>query len=155
MASRILKIFFVLLINFNTFVSDDDTSCVPDLKSLIDDFKTTKTSTDNLLRIQDTFYPQNNEKTPHYVNVSYCYQEPCNSSRPENVNYTYIWADNRIFFVVDYHLFRALTFELADLGNFGEVYFVVPQPCDNNTEDIRDLLLTLTSQVNQIILFAL
>ena len=152
MASRIFIILFVLSINFNTFVSDNDTSCVPDLKTLIEDFETTKTSTDNLLRIHDTFYPQNNTKPPHYVKVYYCYSGPCDSSNSENIDYTYVWTDNPIFFVVDYHLFGTLTFELADLGDFREVYFVVPEPCDNNTN--KNLLLALTSKVTQIISFA-
>ena len=151
MASRIFLILFVLSINFNTFVSDN-TSCVQDLKTLIDDFETTKTSTDNLLRIHDVFYPPNNTKSPHYVKVYYCYNGPCDSSKPENIKYTYDWTDNPIFFVLDYHLFSSLTFELADLGDFKEVYFVVPVPCDNNTN--KNLLLALTSKVTQIISFA-
>ena len=62
----------------------------------------------------------------------------------KNINYTYVWSDNPIFFVVDYYLFSSLTFFLADLGDIGNVSFVVPEPCNNNT---NDLLLALTTQV--------
>ena len=141
MASRIIASLFVLMINVSVFVSIADTSCVEDLMSLIDVFKTNKTSTDNVLHIRQTFYPQD-KPAPHYVIVHYCYEEPCNNNN--TANYTYIWTDNPIFFVVDYHLFNALTFELADLGNIGELNLVVPQFCNNNE---MELLQALTSQV--------
>ena len=140
MAGRIISILFVLSINFHAFVSGAD-ECVEDLKSFIAAFTSNETETDNILTIKETFYPQNDTSSPHYAFVYYCYQEPCDK---ENKNYTYIWSDSRIFFVVDYYLFSSLTFELADLGNVGTVSFVVPVPCDNNTED---LLLVLTAQV--------
>ena len=141
MASRIIASWLVLMINVSVFVSIADTSCVEDLMSLIDVFKTNKTSTDNVLHIRQTFYPQD-KPAPHYVIVHYCYEEPCNNNN--TANYTYIWTDNPIFFVVDYHLFNALTFELADLGNIGELNLVVPQFCNNNE---MELLQALTSQV--------
>ena len=149
-ANRIILILFLLSINFDAFVSAADTSCVEDLMSLIDAFSSNKTSTDNILRIQETFYPQN-KAAAHYVIVYYCYQEPCNKT---NADYIYIWTDNAIFFVVDYYLFSALTLFLADLGNIREVSFVVPEPCNNNTEN---LLLALTSQViiTSLTLFAI
>ena len=139
--NRIILILLLLSINFDSFVSAADTSCVEDLMSLIDSFSSNKTSTDNILRIQETFYPQN-KAAAHYVIVGYCFQEPCNKTN--NADYIYIWTDNAIFFVVDYYLFSTLTFFLADLGDIGEVFFVIPEPCNNNTED---LLLALTSQV--------
>ena len=144
MASRFTLILFVFSINCYVSVSESGAvmSCVEDLPSLIAAFSSNKTSTDNILRIQETFYPQD-KAAPHYVKVYYCYQEPCNETNPD---YTYIWTDNPIFFVVDYHLFRALTFELADLGDIGNVSFVVPEPCNNN--DTEELLLVLTKQVN-------
>ena len=141
MASRIIASLFVLMINVSVFAAIADTSCVEDLMSLIDVFKTNKTSTDNVLHIRQTFYPQKNT-APHYVIVHYCYEEPCNNNN--TANYTYIWTDNPIFFVVDYYLFNALTFELADLGNIGELNLVVPQFCNNNE---MELLQALTSQV--------
>ena len=141
MASRIIANLFVLMINVSVFVSIADTSCVEDLMSLIDVFKTNKTSTDNVLHIRQTFYPQD-KPAPHYMIVHYCYEEPCNNNN--TANYTYIWTDNPIFFVVDYHLFNALTFELADLGDIGELNLVVPQFCNNNE---MELLQALTSQV--------
>ena len=140
-ASRMILILLLLSINFDDFVSATDTSCVEDLMSLIDAFSSNKTSTDNILRIQETFYPQN-KAAAHYVIVCYCYQEPCNKT---SADYIYIWTDNAIFFVVDYYLFKALTFELADLGDIREVFFVIPEPCNNNNTE--DLLLALTSQV--------
>lgn len=151
MAGRIILILFVSSINFNTFVSADDTSCVVDLPSLIDAFRSNETSTDNVLKIQQTFYPQD-KPAPHYVIVHYCYDEPCNKNN-NTANYTYVWTDNPIFFVVDYYLLGALTFELAGLGDIGEQYFVVPVTCDNNTN--KELLLALTSQVNSIIIFVM
>ena len=142
MTGRIILILFVFSINFNTFVFADDTSCVVDLPSFIAAFRSNETSTDNILKIQQTFYPQN-KPTPHFVVVHYCYEEPCNNS--DTANYTYVWTDNPIFFVVDYYLFSSLTFKLAGLGDIGEQSFVVPVPCDNNTN--KELLLALTSQV--------
>ena len=147
MASRIIASLLVLMINVSVFVAIADTSCVEDLKSLIDVFKTNKTSTDNVLHIRQTFYPQKNT-APHYVIVHYCFEEPCNSDN-NIANYTYIWTDNPIFFVVDYHLFNALTFELANLGDIGELNLVVPQFCKNNE---NELLQALTSQVTYILL---
>ena len=141
MASRIIASLFVLMINVSVFAAIADTSCVEDLMSLIDVFKTNKTSTDNVLHIRQTFYPQD-KPAPHYVIVYYCYEEPCNNNN--TANYTYIWTDNPIFFVVNYHLFNALTFELADLGNIGELNLVIPQFCNNNE---MELLQVLTSQV--------
>ena len=141
MASRIIVNLFVLMINVSVFAAIADTSCVEDLMSLIDVFKTNKTSTDNVLHIRQTFYPQD-KPAPHYMIVHYCYEEPCNNNN--TANYTYIWTDNPIFFVVDYHLFNALTFELADLGDIGELNLVVPQFCNNNE---MELLQALTSQV--------
>ena len=141
MTSRIIVMLLVLVINVSVFVSFADTSCVEDLMSLIDVFKTNKTSTDNVLHIRQTFYPQN-KTTPHYVIVHYCYEEPCNND--DTANYTYIWTDNPIFFVIDYHFFNALTFELADLGDIGELSLVIPQFCNNNE---KELLQALTSQV--------
>ena len=138
--SRIILILLLLSINFDNFVSAADTSCVEDLPSLRAAFSSNETSTDNILRIHETFYPQN-KAAAHYVIVSYYYQKPCNKT---SAGYIYIWADNAIFFVVDYYLFRALTFELTDLGDIREVFFVIPEPCNNNT---KDLLLALTSQV--------
>ena len=150
MAIRIILILLVLsIINGFVLESAADTSCVQDLPSLIAGFSSNETSTDNILRIQETFYPQN-KPVPHYVTVYYCFEEPCDET---TVDYTYVWADNPIFFVVDYYLFRALTFELADLGDIQEVYFVVPEPCDNNTN--KELLLTLTAQVTSLISFAM
>ena len=143
MAGRIILTLFVFSINFNTFVSADDTSCVVDLTSLIAGFRSNKTSTDNILKIRQTFYPQH-KPTPHYVIVHYCYEEPCNTNN-NTANYTYVWTDNPIFFVVDYYLLSALTFELAGLGDIDEQYFVTPVPCNNNTN--KELLLALTSQV--------
>ena len=124
-------------------------SCVVDLPSLIAAFSSNETSTDNILRIQETFYPHN-KPSPHYVTVYYCFEEPCNET---TVDYTYIWADNPIFFVVDYYLFSTLTFELADLGGIREVSFVVPEPCNNNTN--KNLLLALTLQVTSLISFTM
>ena len=145
MAKRIIFILFVFLINFNASVSQ---SCVVDLPSLIAAFSSNETSTDNILRIQETFYPHN-KPSPHYVTVYYCFEEPCDET---TVDYTYVWADNPIFFVVDYYLFSTLTFELADLGGVREVSFVVPEPCNNNTEN---LLLALTLQVTSLISFTM
>ena len=145
MAKRIIFILFVFLINFNASVSQ---SCVVDLPSLIAAFSSNETSTDNILRIQETFYPHN-KPSPHYVTVYYCFEEPCDET---TVDYTYVWADNPIFFVVDYYLFSTLTFELADLGGIREVSFVVPEPCNNNTEN---LLLALTLQVTSLISFTM
>ena len=146
MASRIILILFVLSINFHAFVSESaaNMSCAKDLPSFISAFSSNKTSTDNILRIKETFYPQD-KAAPHYVKVYYCLQETSNNCTNNTADYIYIWADNAIFFVVDYHLFKALTFELAELGDIGEVYFVVPDPCNNNDTD--SLLLVLTSQV--------
>ena len=143
MTRRIILILLVLSI-INGFVSEfaTDTSCVENLPSFIAAFSSNETSTDNILRIQETFYPQN-KPAPHFVLVHYCYEEPCNNNN--TANYTYIWTDNPIFFVVDYHLLNALTFKLAGLGDIGEQSFVVPVPCDNNTN--KELLLALTSQV--------
>ena len=141
MAGRIIFILFVLLIHFNASVSE---SCVEDLPSLIAAFKSNETGTDNMLRIRDTFYPHN-KSASHYVTVYYCFEEPCDKTI---VNYTYVWADNLIFFVVDYYLFSSLTFQLADLGEILEVSFVVPVPCNNNTN--KDLLLALTKQVTSL-----
>ena len=143
MASRVILILFVFSINFNTFVSDDDTPCVVDLPSLIAAFRSNETSTDNILKIRQTFYPQK-KPAPHFVLVYYCYEEPCKDSN--TANYTYVWTDNPIFFVVDYHVLNALTFKLAGLGDIGEQYFVTPVPCDNNTN--KELLLDLTAQVS-------
>ena len=148
MAGRIILILFVFSINLNTFVSGDDTSCVVDLPSLIAAFGSNETSTDNILKIHLTFYPQN-KPAPHYVLVHYCYEQPCNNDN--TANYSYIWTDNPIFFVVEYYLFKALTFGLADLGDIDEQSFVAPVPCNNNTN--KELLLALTSQVNSIISF--
>ena len=142
MAGGIILILFVFSINFNTFLSADDTSCVADLASFIAAFRSNETSTDNILKIHQTFYPPN-KPSPHYVIVHYCYEGPCNNN--DTANYTYIWTDNPIFFVVDYYLLSALTFTLAGLGDIGEQSFVVPVPCDNNTN--KELLLALTSQV--------
>ena len=144
MAGKIISILFILSINFHAFVSESaaNTSCAKDLPSFVAAFSSNKTSTDNILRIKETFFPQD-KATPHYVLVYYCYQEPC--SNETNIDYTYIWADNAIFFVVDYYLFKALTFELAELGDIGKVYFVIPEPCNSN--DTESLLLVLTSQV--------
>ena len=150
MTGRNISILFVLLINFNAFASEpaDNTSCAVDLPSFIAAFRSNETSTDNVLKIQQTFYPHD-KAAPHYVYVYYYYQEPGNNS--DTANYTYIWTDNPIFFVVGYYLFKALTFELADLGDIGEQYFVIPQSCNNtNTED---LLLALTRQVTSRTLF--
>ena len=149
MAGRIILILLVFSINFNTFVSDDDTSCVVDLPSLIAAFRSNETSTDNVLKIRQTFYPQD-KPAPHYVIVHYCYQEPCNNN--DNVNYSYIWTDNPIFFVVGYYLLSALTFELAGLGDIGEQYFITPVTCDNNTN--KELLLALTAEVTSIIILS-
>ena len=145
MVKRIIFILFVFMINFNASVSQ---SCVVDLPSLIAAFSSNETSTDNILRIQETFYPHN-KPSPHYVTVYYCFEEPCDET---TVDYTYVWADNPIFFVVDYYLFSTLTFELADLGGVREVSFVVPEPCNNNTEN---LLLALTLQVTSLISFTM
>ena len=71
MAGRIIFILFVFLINFNASVSE---SCVQDLPSLIDAFSSNENVTDNILRIQETFYPQN-KQAPHYVTVYYCFEE--------------------------------------------------------------------------------
>ena len=144
MAGKIISILFILSINFHAFLSESaaNTSCAKDLPSFIDAFSSNKTSTDNILRIKETFFPQH-KADPHYVFVYYCYQEPC--SNETNADYTYIWADNAIFFVVDYYLFSALTFFLADLGDIGKVYFVIHEPCNSN--DTESLLLVLTSQV--------
>ena len=146
MAKRIIFILFVFLINFNASVSE---SCVVDLPSLIAAFSSNETSTDNILRIQETFYPHN-KPSPHYVTVYYCFEEPCDET---TVNYTYVWASNPIFFVVDYYLFSTLTFELANLGGIREVSFVIPEPCNNNTD--KNLLLALTLQVTSLISLAM
>ena len=146
MAGRIILILFVLLINFNLSVSE---SCVEDLQSLIAAFSSNETSTDNILRIQETFYPDY-KPAPHYVTVYYCFEEPCNKTI---VDYTYIWAENPILFVVDYYLFSSLTFKLADLGGIAEQSFIVPVPCNNNTN--KNLLLALTLQVTSLISFAM
>ena len=140
MAGRTTSIFFVLLINFHAFVSESD-ECVEDLPSLIAAFSSNKTETDNVLRIENTFYPQN-KTALHYVIVCYCYQKPCHWN---NTNYTYVWADNPILFVVDYYLSSTLTFFLADLGDIDNVSFVVSEPCNN--KDTEDLLFALTTQV--------
>ena len=142
MARTITIILFALLINVNVVViSVADTSCVDDLLTLIDAFKNKTSNTDYVLQIRQTFYPQN-KTAPHYVIVHYCYEEPCNNN--DTTNYTYIWTDNPIFFVIDYHFFNVLTFELADLGDIGELNLVVPQFCNNNE---KELLQALTSQV--------
>ena len=146
MAGRIIFILFVFLINFSAFVSE---SCVQDLPSLIAAFSSNETTTDNILRIQETFYPQN-KPAPHYVTVYYCFEEPCDET---TINYTYIWAENPIFFIVDYYLFSSLTFKLADLGGIAEQSFIVPVPCNNNTN--KNLLLALTLQVTSLISFAM
>ena len=63
MGSRVILIFVCILsIYFNTFVSTADT-CVEDLESLKADFY----KKENLLKIQETFYPQNNKLAPHYM----------------------------------------------------------------------------------------
>ena len=143
MADRIVAILLVFLINFHPSVSESGAvmSCVEDLPSLIAAFSSNETETDNILRIENTFNPQD-KTAPHYVIIHYCYQKPCHWN---NRNYTYVWADNPIFFVVDYYLFSTLTFFLADLGDIGNVSFVVPEPC--NSDNTEDLLLTLTTQV--------
>ena len=145
MASKITLILFVFSINFNASASESGAvmSCVEDLPSLIAAFSSNKTETDNILRIENTFYPQNTT-APHYVKVHYCYKAPCHWN---NINYTYVWTDNPIFFVVDYYLFSTLTFFLADLGDIGNVSFVVPEPCNNINNDTEDLLYALTTQV--------
>ena len=134
MESRIILIFVsILTIYFNAFVSNAD-ACVENLQSLMAVFNTSN----NILKIQETFYPQNTKPAPHYVLVCYCYEEPCDVT---NVKHAFYWADNPIYNVVDYYLFKALTFELLDLGDIRGVFFVVPQPCD------KELLLDLTKKV--------
>ena len=146
MGSRAILIFVCILsIYFNTFVSSADT-CVEDLESLKTDFYTN----DNLLKIQETFYPQNNKLTPRYVIFHYCHEKPCTNS---NAEYEYFWPDNPIFMVLDFYLFRALIFELADLGDICEQYFVVPQFCNKTKPSTEELLLALTKKVTLLILF--
>ena len=84
----------------------------------------------------------------HYFH--YCYEEQSNNS---NAEYDYFWPDNPIFMFLDYYLFRALIFELADLGDICEQYFVVPQFCNNTKLNTEELLLALTKQVTLLILF--
>ena len=113
MARRIILIFVCILsIYFNLFVSAAD-ECVKDLESLIAHFKTK----DNILKIKETFYPQNSKLAPCYVIVNYCYEEPCNNSNAKDV---YFWTDNPFSMVLGYHLFRALIFEFGDLGDICE-----------------------------------
>ena len=146
MGSRVILILVCILsIHFNTFVSNADT-CVEDLESLKDHFQTNE----NIVKIQETFYPQDNKLTPRYVVFHYCYKEPCNNS---NAEYDYFWPDNPIFMFLDYYLFRALIFELADLGDTCEQYFVIPQFCNNTKLNKEELLLSLTKQVTLLILF--
>ena len=140
MARRIILIFACILsIYFNLFVSTAD-ACIKDLESLTTHFKTK----DNILKIQETFYPQNSKLAPRYVTVHYCYEKPCNNSTAKDV---YFWTDNTFFMVLGYYLFRAVTFEFADLGDICEQYFVVPQFCNTTKLKTEELLLALTKEV--------
>ena len=56
MAGRFISILFILSINFHAFVSESD-ECVDDITSFIAAFSSNKTETDNILRIEETFYP--------------------------------------------------------------------------------------------------
>ena len=155
MASRIISILLLLSIKASPSDSAANTSCVVDLPSFIAAFRSNITSTSNILKIRQTFYPQD-KPAPHVVVVHYCYEELRNNNNDTDTNndtaiYSYVWTDNPIFFVVDYYLFTALTFELAGLGDIGEQFFVIPQSCnDTNTEE---LLLAVTIQVTLLILF--
>ena len=139
MTNRIILIFVCMLsICFNTFVSTAD-ECVKDLKSLVTKFNTS----DNIQKIQKTFYPYKNKPAPHCVYINYCYDEPCNVN---TANYLYYWADNNIFNVLGYHQFVALTFELEDMRNEIAVQpFIIPQICDDTNP--HELLQSLTIQV--------
>ena len=144
-----MKIIFFLVLNFlaniSIFSAANDNFCVEDINSLINVFGSNETSTDNILRIQKTFYK---DKSPHYVTVHYCYEEPCSTG--SDAKFTYIWTDNLIFFVINYHLFRALTFELADLGEAETQFFIVPEFCNKSMDinNIEEPYRILTVQVS-------
>ena len=139
MTNRIILIFVCMLsICFNTFVSTAD-ECVEDLKSLVTKFNTS----DNIQKIQKTFYPYKKKPAPHYVYINYCYDEPCNVS---TAKYNYYWSDINIFDVLGYHQFIALTFDLEDIRYENPVQsFIIPQIC--NDTNLRELLGSLTLQV--------
>ena len=142
-----ISVFVLLLLTYTSFVSAEDANdCVENIKSLTEEFAN-ENKTDNILRIQKTFYKG---KVPHYVTVYYCHKEPCNSE--SDAKFKYIWTDDLLFFAINYHLFRALTFQLADLGDARTQFFIVPEICNENinVSYVEELYQTLTAQVSAL-----